>query len=149
MQQVTTELPISPSASLQQLWRRVHSKDAQLQIRSREGSAHRGDSCASRNIYISQGCSQTCPHHSSAHFCDTSHRPLFNPLSLPTPKHADFHYNGNKILGELTGIHWVFDQCCCLAATKRRVYKNQKMLDWGVGRLGDQQRAKRREGDIL
>lgn len=44
--------------------------------------------------------------------------PFSSPCHSPTPKPADFHYNGNKILGELTGRHWVFDQCCCLAATK-------------------------------
>lgn len=70
-------------------------------------------------------------YHFSAHFCDTSHRPLFSPLSLPSPKPADFHYNGNRICGELTGIHWVFDQCCCLAAPQRWVDKEQKMLEWG------------------
>lgn len=40
MQQVTTELHMSLSASLQQLGRRTSPKDAYLQIRSREGGAH-------------------------------------------------------------------------------------------------------------
>lgn len=83
MQQITTELHVSCQLACSSYGGGCcSSKDAHLQIRSREGSAHQGDSCAFRNIYITQGCFQTCFRHSPLRV-HISVTPATAPFSSP------------------------------------------------------------------
>lgn len=70
---------------------------------------------------LKDGCFQTF-HHLIEPFCDTITTLLSMPCHFPPQRLGDFHYNGNTMFGELTGIHWMFDKYWWLVAMKRWVY---------------------------